>query len=61
MVLFSYLQTDVSGKCEADYKITRDGQEGKTISKHKNLLGCLDRDRYVSVLRGTPYTADSVS
>jgi hypothetical protein len=56
-----YYQADVTGECKAEYKVTSNGWYTRTIKKSKDLLACVDRHGYNTVMQGTPYRVPSVS
>lgn len=55
-------QTDVLGKCTAEYQSLGTNWQGThTIRKLKDLTTCTDRENVDTYLQGTPYTQDFVS
>ncbi|KAK6188791.1 hypothetical protein SNE40_004897 [Patella caerulea] len=52
-------ETDVTGSCPAEYTLINKGWYTKSIRKTKNLLGCMDRHGWRSVMHGSPYRVPS--
>ncbi|XP_056021701.1 uncharacterized protein LOC130054813 [Ostrea edulis] len=52
-------EADVTGTCDADYTVSENGWYTVTIKKHKNLLGCTERQGFQTALQGTPYRVPS--
>ncbi|XP_050403910.2 uncharacterized protein LOC126819756 [Patella vulgata] len=51
-------EADVTGKCMTQYKSSKNWYT-TTITKSKNLLGCMDRQNYRSVIQAMPYRVPS--
>ncbi|XP_056009974.1 uncharacterized protein LOC125679922 [Ostrea edulis] len=52
-------EADVTGTCDTDYTVSENGWYTVTIKKHKNLLGCTERQGFQTALQGTPYRVPS--
>ena len=55
------LQIDISGKCPVVYTRSSNGYSVDTISKIKDMIGCVDGHDSDTIFHGIPYTVDSVS
>jgi hypothetical protein len=53
-------ETDVTGVCDAEYKVSKRGWGGATsVTKTKDLSACTDRHGHFSSLQATPYKLSS--
>ncbi|XP_041357844.1 uncharacterized protein LOC121374798 [Gigantopelta aegis] len=52
-------ETDVTGNCVTDYKVTDRGWYSTTVKKTKDLLSCTGRHGYQSAMHAVPYRVPS--
>ncbi|CAG2186502.1 unnamed protein product [Mytilus edulis] len=52
-------ETDITGECKTAYTVSSNGWYSRTIKKSKDLLGCIDRHGYNTIMQGTPYKIQS--
>ncbi|XP_041357850.1 apolipophorins-like [Gigantopelta aegis] len=52
-------ESDVTGECFTEYKVTNRGWYSTTVKKSKDLIGCNDRHGYQSSIHAMPYSASS--
>ncbi|RUS87830.1 hypothetical protein EGW08_004429 [Elysia chlorotica] len=52
-------ETDVTGTCKTEYKAIDRGYYADTVRKTKDVLSCMDRNDYKTILQMVPYTESS--
>ena len=60
LMYLCFLQSDVSGNCEAEYTVDTLGFHTVTLKKSKNLLGCTDRTGHFTSLQANTYNVPSI-
>lgn len=52
-------ETDINGDCEVSYEVIKRGWGSNTVKKSADLIGCVGRQSFDTVLQGTPYRVPS--